>query len=70
MFIKFALSVPHRKTAFFKVPGRANGIFTTGLQGYLAHKKAPNPWDYHRALGIGLLYGPQEALFLMREILL
>ena len=24
-------------------------------QGYLAHKKMPNPWDPHRAIGIGLL---------------
>ena len=24
------------------------------VQGYLAHKKTPLPYDHHRALGIGL----------------
>ena len=26
------------------------------LQGYLANKKPPTPYDHHRALGIGLLW--------------
>ena len=38
------------------------------LQEYLAHKKRPPPWDYHRALGIGLLYGPRWVRFLMSEV--
>ena len=33
-------------------PGR---IMQVRLQGYLAHKKTPPPWDLHRALVSGLL---------------
>ena len=38
------------------LPGRARlrGLQVRVLQGYLAHKKRPPPWDLHRALGIGL----------------
>jgi len=28
---------------------------SSSIQGYLAHKKHPPPWDHHRSLGIGLL---------------
>ena len=38
------------------------------LQGYLAHKKSPPPWDHHRALSIGLLKGPRGGQFLMGEV--
>ena len=38
-------------------------------QGYLAHKKLPpTPQDFRRALGVGLLQGPRERLFLMSEV--
>ena len=38
------------------------------LQGYLAHKTQHPPWDHHRALGIVLLKGPRERLFLVSEV--
>jgi len=38
------------------------------VQGYLAHKKRTPPWDYHRALGTGLLQGPRGGRFLMSEV--
>ena len=38
------------------------------IQGYLAHKKPPPPWDHRRALGIFLLYGPRGGRFLMGEV--
>jgi hypothetical protein len=31
------------------------GSVALALQGYLAHKKTPTPWDHHKALGTGLL---------------
>ena len=34
------------------------------VQGYLAHKKHPPPWDHHRSRGIGLLQGPTGGGFL------
>jgi len=39
------------------------------LQGYLAYKKTRPPWDFRRALGIGLLWGPRGGRFLMSEAL-
>jgi hypothetical protein len=30
-------------------------LIATGVQGYLAHKKHPPPWDQYESLGIGLL---------------
>jgi len=39
-----------------------------GIQGYLAHKKLPPPYDHRRALGIGLLQGPRRMPFLMSEV--
>jgi hypothetical protein len=38
------------------------------LQGYLAYKKPPHPWDHHRALGMRLLYGPRGGRFLSGEV--
>ena len=38
------------------------------IQGYLAHKKLPPPWDHRGALSIALLYGPRGAQFLMSEV--
>ena len=38
------------------------------IQGYLAHKKTPPPWDHLRALGIGLLKGPMWRRFLESEL--
>ena len=29
--------------------------FLAPLQGYIAHKKRPTPWDHHKSLGIVLL---------------
>ena len=40
----------------------------TGLQGYLAHKRAPTPWDRYRALGIALLLGSTRRRFRMGEV--
>jgi len=41
---------------------------TMGLQGYLAHKKQPPPKDHHMTLGLVLLHGPTEGVFLMSEV--
>jgi len=38
------------------------------VQGYLAHKKTPNPQDHHRTLGIGPRLGPTRGHFLMSEV--
>ena len=38
------------------------------VQGYLAHKNSPFPRDHRRTLGIFLLSGPRETLFLMSEV--
>ena len=38
------------------------------LQGYLAHKKQPPPFDHHRSPGIGLLQGPTGRGVLMSEV--
>jgi len=38
------------------------------VQGYLAHKKMPPPWDHRRALGMVLLFGPRWTLFRMSEV--
>ena len=39
-----------------------------GVQGYLDHEKHPTPYDHHRALGIGVLWGHRRGVFLMREV--
>ena len=51
--------------------GRAGHYLHIGhrLQGYLAHQLPP-PQDHRRALGIGLLKGPEEWQFLMSEVTL
>ena len=42
--------------------------FVLNVQGYLAHKKHPPPWDRHRFLGTGLLNGPMgKAVFMSEE---
>ena len=38
------------------------------LQGRLTHKKPPPPLDHHRALGVGLLWGPTGGVFVMSEV--
>ena len=38
------------------------------IQGYLAHKKTPTPWDHHMTLGIVLLQGPRRGVFLISEV--
>ena len=38
------------------------------MQGYLAQKKLPPPYDYRRALGIALLLVPSRRHFLMSEL--
>ena len=38
------------------------------LQGHLAHKEQHPSLDNPRALGIGLLQGPRERVFLMMEV--
>ena len=38
------------------------------LQGYFAHKKQHPPLDHHRAVGIGLLWGPMGGEFLTSEV--
>jgi hypothetical protein len=38
------------------------------LQGYLAHKKTPNPQVHHKALGIGLLWGLRAGRVLMSKV--
>ena len=45
-------------------PGRSG----RSLQGLLTHKKDPPPYDHHRSLGIGLLWGPRDGLFLIGEV--
>ena len=40
------------------------------VQGYLAHKKTPNPLGSSRTPGIGLRWGPKGVLFLMSEVTL
>ena len=42
-----AIRVPADRPVRFLLPER--------LQGYLAHKKTPTPYDHHRALGMTLL---------------
>jgi hypothetical protein len=37
------------------------------LHAHLAHNKTSTPSDRHKALGIGLLQGPEGEQFLMRE---
>jgi hypothetical protein len=37
------------------------------VQGNLANKKHPTPWDHHRTLGIGLLMGIRRGVFPMSE---
>ena len=49
-------------------PGRQTTTPNDNIQGYLAHKKLPPPWDHRGALGIALLYGPRGAQFLMSEV--
>ncbi|KAJ1495737.1 hypothetical protein T484DRAFT_3237521 [Baffinella frigidus] len=41
--------------AVSKVLNRERRGCSVDIQGYLAHKKRPPPWDHRRALGIGLL---------------
>ena len=40
----------------------------TPLQGHLAHRKQPTLSNHQMALGIVLLKGAREALFLMSEV--
>ena len=51
-------------------PGRLHGLHPNPrtLQGYLAYQKPPTHLEQHRALGIGLLYGPEGGLFLMSQV--
>ena len=50
-------------------PSASETLVTEVRQGYLAHKKHPQPpLDRHRALGIVLLQGPRGALFFMSEV--
>jgi len=44
------LPVPLLRHSF----GVGTYMAAVSVQGYLAHKKTPLPWDYHRALGIVL----------------
>ena len=44
-----------------------DGVHTEYRGTSLKRNSAPPPQDYHRALGIVLLYGPKGALFLMRK---
>jgi hypothetical protein len=45
-------------------------LFITTNTGILRSQDPPPPQDHHRALGMGLLQGPREGLFLMSEVTL
>ena len=58
----------HSISIFPSSLGSGFSLRAVRLQRYLAHKKHPPPYDHHRFLGIGLLYGPTGGLLLMREV--
>ena len=47
---------------------KGEGFTPALLQGYLARKKPPSPWDHHRALGKVLLQGLRVGWFIMSEV--
>ena len=50
-------------------PSAGKALLSRGrLQGYLAHKKTPDPWDPYRALCIGLLKGHRGRWLFMSEV--
>jgi len=54
-----AMQPPDETVSFFtllEVPEeRKHTLNPQRIQGYLAQKKPPPPWDHHRALGIALM---------------
>ena len=62
-------TTPEPEAYLFRYVARGEPIYPeAGLQGYLAHKKHPPPWNHHRSLRIGLLWGPTGGVLRMSEV--
>ena len=54
--------------AAFARESHAQGLWAEVYRGTSLIKNRPDPWDHHRALGTGILWGTRGKFFHMSEV--